>query len=253
MAARPSRSGLSFADRHELWSAEQRRAAVSVEREIRRRKLETVRFAFCDQHGVLRGKTLVADEALKALRNGVTMTTTLLAKDTSHRTAFAVFTAGGGMGVDEMAVVDPELRVRGLNGLRVCDSSVMPRLVSSNTNAPTLMIGERAADLIRDPATRPVAPAKELQAAREQIFTPVEAEARKRGFTINITPMGIATIPQAALAIYGRGFVRDYFKIPEDRLLVCGISFGYADDSHPANQFRTSRARIEEAATFHDE
>jgi choline dehydrogenase-like flavoprotein len=69
------------------------------------------------------------------------------------------------MGVDEMAVVDPELRVRGLAGLRVCDSSIMPRLVSSNTNAPTLMIGERAADLVRGVVSRPAAAAKELQAA----------------------------------------------------------------------------------------
>jgi len=68
MASRPARSKLSFADRHELWSGEQRRAAVAVEREIKRRKLETVRIAFCDQHGVLRGKTLVASEALSALR-----------------------------------------------------------------------------------------------------------------------------------------------------------------------------------------
>ena len=75
-------------------------AAAAVEQEIKRRKLETVRFSFCDQHGVLRGKTLVAAEALDALRSGVTMTTTLLAKDTSHRTVFPVFTAGGGMGVD---------------------------------------------------------------------------------------------------------------------------------------------------------
>ena len=104
MPARKSQSRNStFADRHDLWTAEQRRAAAAVEREIKRRKLETVRVAFCDQHGVLRGKTLVASEALKALRSGVTMTTTLLAKDTSHRTAFAVFTAGGGMGVEEMA------------------------------------------------------------------------------------------------------------------------------------------------------
>jgi choline dehydrogenase-like flavoprotein len=60
------------------------------------------------------------------------------------------------MGTGEDAVVDPELKVRGIQGLRVCDSSVMPRLVSSNTNAATIMIGEKAADLIRGAAS-PVA------------------------------------------------------------------------------------------------
>lgn len=53
------------------------------------------------------------------------------------------------MGVDAMAVVDPALRVHGLDGLRICDSSVMPSLIGSNTNAATIMIGEKAADLIR--------------------------------------------------------------------------------------------------------
>jgi choline dehydrogenase-like flavoprotein len=52
------------------------------------------------------------------------------------------------MGGDEASVVDPDLRVRAVEGLRICDSSVMPRLVSSNTNAPSIMIGEKAADLI---------------------------------------------------------------------------------------------------------
>lgn len=52
------------------------------------------------------------------------------------------------MGVDELAVVDPQLRVRGIEGLRVADASIMPSITGGNTNAPAIMIGERGAELI---------------------------------------------------------------------------------------------------------
>ena len=61
------------------------------------------------------------------------------------------------MGVDELAVVDPQLRVRGLDRLRVVDSSIMPRLISSNTNAASIMIGEKGSDLLKGNRAEPLA------------------------------------------------------------------------------------------------
>jgi glutamine synthetase len=92
----------SFVERHGLWTAEQARLAKAVAQTIKQDRLELVRFSFADQHGVLRGKTLLAADALDALTSGVTMTTTLLAKDTAHKTVYPVFTAGGGFDMAEM-------------------------------------------------------------------------------------------------------------------------------------------------------
>ncbi len=64
-------------------------------------------------------------------------------------------------------------------------------------------------------------------------------------FTLAATAAGVATIAQAALALHAP-FLHDYFDIPEDRQILCGISFGYADPDHPANSFRTTRAAVDD-------
>jgi glutamine synthetase len=94
---------MSFAERHGLWTAERARRAAEVEQAIAAEGLEVVRLSFADQHGILRGKTLVAGEVARALREGCAFTTTLLAKDTAHRTVFPVFAEkGGGFAMAEM-------------------------------------------------------------------------------------------------------------------------------------------------------
>jgi glutamine synthetase len=93
---------LSFVERHGLWSDEQIEAAARIDKLVEERALEVVRLSFPDQHGILRGKTVMAADAARVLRDGCSITTTLLAKDTSHRTVFPVFTAGGGFGMPEM-------------------------------------------------------------------------------------------------------------------------------------------------------
>jgi glutamine synthetase len=93
---------LSFVKRHGLWSDEQHEAVTRLKRIVEEQKLEVIRLSFPDQHGILRGKTLVAREAIASLESGCGITTTMFAKDTSHRTVFPVFIAGGGFGMPEM-------------------------------------------------------------------------------------------------------------------------------------------------------
>ena len=94
------RSG--FVTRHGLDSAERRDQAARVLALIEENNLTTLRLSFADQHGVLRGKSLVAGKAAPVLANGCTMTTSLLAKDTSHRTVFPVWQKGAGLGLADM-------------------------------------------------------------------------------------------------------------------------------------------------------
>ncbi len=80
----------------------------------------------------------------------------------------------------------------------------------------------------------------------------VDCGAYMTNFLLAAQSLGIASIPQAALASHAK-FVRDYFGIGDDRLFVCGISFGYEDETHKANSFRTQRAAVDEVVRFVEE
>jgi hypothetical protein len=62
----------------------------------------------------------------------------------------------------------------------------------------------------------------------------------------------VASIAQAAMAMRSK-FLHEWFQIPDERQVVCGISFGYEDPAHPANGFRTTRARMEQVVHWADE
>ena len=70
-------------------------------------------------------------------------------------------------------------------------------------------------------------------------------------FLLAAQSLGLATIPQAAVAAYSP-WLRDHFALPPDRLVVCGISFGYADATHKANSFRTERAALAQAVQWRE-
>lgn len=83
------------------------------------------------------------------------------------------------------------------------------------------------------------------------IYGAVDCGAYVGNFLLAAEAHGVSTIPQAALATYP-DFIRSHFGLGADRLVVCGVSFGYADMSHPANSYRTSRASLDEVVNWKD-
>jgi len=105
----------SFVRQHNLWTDAQWVAAQAIAKRVEEEGIELLRLSFADQHGVLRGKSIFTDKLESTLANGATMTTTLLLKDTSHRTVFPVWQTGAGLDMEEMVgagnfvmIPDPE-------------------------------------------------------------------------------------------------------------------------------------------------
>ena len=106
---------MGFVERHQLYSDDQVAAAQGILERIERDGLRAVRVVFADQHGLTRGKTVAASELGAVLRDGLTVVSTLLSKDTSGTTVYSAFSPDGGLGIAEMAgagdmvmVPDPE-------------------------------------------------------------------------------------------------------------------------------------------------
>jgi nitroreductase len=81
------------------------------------------------------------------------------------------------------------------------------------------------------------------------IYGAIDCGAYVGNFMLAAQALGLGTIPQAALARHS-GMIRRHFAIPDDRRVVCGISFGFADHAHKINSYRTSRASIADTVTF---
>jgi len=93
---------MSFVSQYGLWNAAQRSAAKRLATDVEAQGIKAVRFSFADQHGILRGKTVAAGALKSALESGVAIGSTMLLKDTSHKTVYPAFTPGGGIGMPEM-------------------------------------------------------------------------------------------------------------------------------------------------------
>jgi choline dehydrogenase len=112
-------------------------------------------------HGIAIGRELVASKAFKGLVGRELMPGPDVKSDQALRkyirdTCITEWhpSCTCRMGYDAMAVVDPQLRVHGMDRLRVVDSSIMPRIINANLQATVIMIGEKAADMVQTGSTR---------------------------------------------------------------------------------------------------
>jgi nitroreductase len=80
----------------------------------------------------------------------------------------------------------------------------------------------------------------------------IDCGAYVANFLLAASALGVASIAQAAIGSQS-AFLRNYLSLPDERRIICGISFGYADLEHPANQFRTTRAALADAVTWLEE
>ena len=95
-------SGLkNFIKKHGLWDEDQNKSAMSILKRIQDLGLESIRLSFADQHGLLRGKSILVAELESILSSGCSMTSTLLLKDTSNRTVFPIWEQGAGMNASQ--------------------------------------------------------------------------------------------------------------------------------------------------------
>jgi len=83
------------------------------------------------------------------------------------------------------------------------------------------------------------------------VYGAIDCGGYVTSFMLAAQALGVATVPQAALAFHSE-LVRKHFGLPDDRRVVCGISFGYPDRDHKANSYRTTRAGISDTVTFVD-
>ncbi len=93
---------MSFIARYGLWNQAQQDAAAEIAKRVDKDGIEIVRLSFPDVHGLLRGKAVLPESLPSAMRDGLSLTSTLLIKDSSHRTVLPVFSAGAGMGMPEL-------------------------------------------------------------------------------------------------------------------------------------------------------